>query len=226
MTCMKYILFVGLLAGVSMWLQISLFVSGIGQNQAPFTPHQDSDLTKMIQAKTGVNLSTFYLSDSKQLFGMMSGIPGHPTLLLSEALYSTFSEDELQFVVLHEMGHYVQMHTAKETLLGIILVTLGILILKKQRQVKKTLLVSIILGAVFGLILLQYGKFNEYEADHYAITKMDDPQGAIDAAYRFKEAYSHPDRDSSIHMLFYRRIPYYERINTAEIEIANRNKTK
>lgn len=205
-----------------MWLQISLFVSGIGKDRSPIVSTTNPELTQMITNKTGVQLSVFYISQSSEIFGMMSGIPGHPTMLLSEPLYKTFDYDELQFVLLHEMGHLVLQHTLKELALGAVLAILGILLLKRVKNFKQALILSAILGSIFGVIALQYGKLNEYAADQFAIDRMNNPTGAIDAAYKFKDAYNQPEKDSLKFILFYRRIPYYERIEIAKREIERR----
>lgn len=185
-------------------------------------PVQDQELTQMVKSKTGIELSTFYISESEKVWGMMAGIPGKPTMLLSKPLYECFNKDELQFVVLHELGHYASQHSIKELVVSLTLLGAGFFILKRMKTLKAALVTSVCLGILFGLLALQCGKFNEYEADQYAMTRMDNPEGAVQAAYRFKEAYNQPDKETLMHILLFRRIPYYERINTARKEIEAR----
>jgi Zn-dependent protease with chaperone function len=218
----KYLLLVAVFIGTSMWSQISLFVSGMGQKRSPATRVENLELTQTIAAKTGVDLPYFYISDSEKVWGMMAGIPGRPTMVLSRPLYESFTMDELQFVVLHEMGHYKNQHSVKEFFVSLILLGISFNLLKKMHKTRPALITAVCLGFFFGVLAIQYGMVNERQADHYAITRMDHPSGAVEAAYRFRDAYNQPDHDDLLHRLLFRRIPYYERVENARAEIVKR----
>lgn len=207
-----------------MWLQIWNFFSGQFQSEKPsLTLLQDQKVQSLLKDKADLDSVTIYLAESKAPYGMMAGFPGHPVMVLSKNLYETFSFDQLEFVVFHEAGHYIYWHSVQEFVFGLILAILGIFIIKKLQGKVNVYFLAIFLGSIFGVFALNFGKLKESEADAFAIQKMTNPNGAVEAAYKFKEAYDQPEKDNFWESIMFRRIPFYERIKNAEEEINNRN---
>src|SRR3990167_7649858 len=75
---------------------------------------QDKWITNLVNKTSEVKLQKFLLVGSRELFGGMSGLPGKPLLSLSKTLYKTFTQKELEYVILHELGHYINIHPLKE----------------------------------------------------------------------------------------------------------------
>lgn len=223
---LKYIVFALLLAYIPMWIQIQLLVSSIGHAKEPIELVEDSRLTEMISAKTGVAVDTIKISESKKLFGMMIGIPGQPQLILSRALYENFNIGELEYVVLHETGHYALLHSVKEMTFGFLLLLLGMLLLRRIHKFRWGIAGALLLGLGFGVSMIQIGKYNELQADRYSIRRLDNPVAAITATEQFRNYYestSFRPKSKLLLWLFYRGNPYDNRIKMANDEIGLRD---
>lgn len=65
---------------------------------------------------------------------------------------------------------------------------------------------------------------SEYEADHFTVTHITDPQGMISATEKFKNQNFPPIDDTGIKWkLLYRSVPYQERIEMAKQEMITRD---
>jgi Zn-dependent protease with chaperone function len=129
-------------------------------------------------------------------------------------------------VVLHEAGHYVMWHLVKELTVGIILFIIGIIILKRIKNLNKSIIFSIFLGLLFGILLVQIGKYHELQADKYTVKRISNPEGMIGATERFRDYHGKKysqNQNSVIQFLFYRADPYDNRIKMAREEIEYRN---
>lgn len=218
----KYLLFGALLLGVSQWLQITTLLSNLNKTKTVVSVVVDEALLQLIRGKTGVEIKTIRIHESSRLFGMMLGIPTRPQLILSRNLYESFDQDELEYVVLHEAGHYKLGHMWKELLFGLVLMVLGSLVLYRYSRLIDTYVLAGVLGVVFALFLIQLGRVHEYQADAYTLQQISDPNGMIQATYKFRAAHPRPQDGSLIQRVFYRGVPYGERIGNAQEEIARR----
>jgi Zn-dependent protease with chaperone function len=219
----KFLLFGIVLAYTAMWSQTNLFLSSLGQKKSPVTTIQDDDLRQLIQNKTGTNIKSIKIAESDKPFGMMVGIPTKPQLILSRKLYDTFTPDEMEYVVLHEAGHYKLWHSVTELTAGIFLFVVGVLILRKVMPIPLSLPTALLLGVIFGILLIRIGRLHEYQADSYSLKHMPNPQGMIAATSKFREFYeaSYP-KNKVVQLLFYRGNPYDNRIKMAQAEILAR----
>jgi len=220
---LKYLLFLLLVVYIPQWTQVNLIISGIGKNKPPVTTVIDTKISDLVQDKTAVDIKTINISESELLFGMMIGIPGRPELVLSRKLYETFSETELEYVLLHEAGHYKLSHSIKEIVLAIFLLLLGITLLRRFSSKPKGFLYALFLGLLFGIVLIQYGKISEIEADSYTLERISDPQGMIQATEKFKKiADQGGTKPFLVKFLFERKNPYQNRVLMAEEELRKR----
>src|SRR3989338_10777911 len=125
MHLIKFIIFGLVLVYTALWSQVNLFLSSLGQKKSFVTVVQNDDLRKLIRNKTGIDIESIKILESDKPFGMMVGIPTKPQLILSRKLYDTFTPGEMEYVVMHEAGHYKLWHTVTELAAGITLFVVG-----------------------------------------------------------------------------------------------------
>jgi len=223
----KYLFFFLLLFLVMQWTVISLYFTSFGQKQELLKKVDKFPLQSLILQKTGVKINSLHIINSNRPYGAMIGVPGAPYLMLSKYLYEKFNTPEMEYVLLHETGHYVLKHSAKEGVLFFIFFGLGSVIIYKIHARKYMLFIILILSLFLGIILLQQGRRHEYEADHFAASKISDPEGMISATKKFQNFYGdHFTYNGNILImrLFYRSVPYQDRIMMANEEIGRRMK--
>lgn len=202
-----------------MWIQINMFLSGLGKNKRPISVIKDKHISNIILQKTNTKIEYIKISESDYLFGMMVGIPGNPQLILSRKLYETFDPDELEYVLLHEAGHYQLAHSVKELLYGLMLGVIGVFILIKYPNT----IFALFLGLFFGIVMVQIGRYKEIQADRYSLKRMANPEGMIIATEKLKKAWhDKSSKNPIVRLLFYRGNPYENRIKMAEAEIQRR----
>lgn len=223
MKWIPYALFCVVFVGVTMWLQLTLLWSSVGQARSPITVIKDEKISQLVKQKVNVDIETIKITESDKPFGMMVGIPAKPQLILSRKLYETFTPDEIEYVVLHEAGHYVFWHSVVELVVGVLLLFVGIITLGKISSLPMSTLAALVLGLGFGVLMIGVGRVKEYQADTYSATHITNPQGMISATNKFRDFYedSYP-KSELVQFMFYRGNPYDNRIKMAEEEIKSR----
>jgi len=222
---LKYILFTIVLAYTSSWSQINLLLSSLGKEKTLITVVEDKQIQQLIYDKANVDIEKIKISETDKPFGMMVGIPTKPQLILSRNLYDTFTPNEIEYVVLHEVGHYKLYHSMIELIVGVFLLIIGIIVLRKTVLFPQSLLISLFLGLIFGVLMIRLGRFHEYQADNFAVKTITDPQGMIKATNKFRNFHGKKyteNKNKLIQFLFYRGNPYDNRIKMAETEIETR----
>ena len=214
---LNIIIFIITFPAVCLWLQIKLLFTGLGQNKKSLSTLNNKRLLKLVKDKSVYNLQTIYLLNSNKLFGMMSGVL-KPHLILSQKLYQEFNEDETEYVLLHEMGHFLLYHNLKEIIIGVIIILAGATFIVYNNLGTFT---STLLAVVFGVIMIQIARQYEYQADSYALNRMTNPTGMISATNKFQNHYVTP-RNKIIEILFYRGNPFANRIKMANAELSKR----
>jgi len=219
----EYIIFAVIFIYIPLWVPINLFLSSLSQKKSPVTVINDNELQQLIFNKTGVNIKSIKISESKRPFGMMIGIPTSPQLILSRNLYETFSPQEMEYVLIHEAGHYKLWHGVIELIIGLVLLIAGLFVFKNVHP-PLSVVIAVILGVVLGVIMIRVGGLHEYQADNFTVRRMTNPEGMIQATNKFKNFYgkSYTENNKLLHFLFYRGNPYDNRIKMAEDEIKRR----
>lgn len=182
---------------------------------------QDEYIQDLVLNNTNHEIKNIKLVNTDKPYGMMVGIPTKPQLILSKGLYDNFGKLEIEYVVLHESAHYKYAHTIQQVLFFIIFIAVGLAVLKFMHyDQNKLVLLSVLLGFVLGIIYLQVARIHEYQADRYAVKHISDPRGMIEATKKFESFYKNgPTRNKILYMIFYRGVPYEERIKMAEKEL-------
>ena len=215
------ILLVASACGV-LWLQILQFVSGLGKKNI-LTPIPHPEAFQHLIEKTGIPVKNVKIIDSDNPFAVMIGFPNNPLMVLSKKLYTTFSRDELEYVVLHETAHYKYNHFLKE--LGVFLFSYVFcaLIFSLVKDSFTWVITIPLLTLAITVSNIQIARLFELQADQYAASHMNNPHGMVSATKRFQEFYgNNPPETSKIRFLFYRGTPYSERIRIAEHELAKK----
>jgi Zn-dependent protease with chaperone function len=202
-----------------LWMQIRLWISSLGKrNILSPIPHPDA-FQKLIE-NTGIPMSHIRIVNSDKPYAMMAGLPGNPQMIISKNLYSTFSKDELEYVILHETAHYKYNHTLKELGVFIFSYLFCALIFMIVKDSFAWIVSIPLLALAITISNIQIARLFEHQADEYAARKMHNPHGMISATKRFMAFYgSNPPETSRRRKLFYRGNPYSERIRIAEKEL-------
>ena len=172
---------------------------------------EDKFITDLVKRKTGLRVKEIFVFNLEKPMGMMPGLPFNPHMILTKGLLKTFSKSELECVVLHEAGHCLLWHVVKAVGVFVILASLGVFILY---QLSLNYIYVLLLAMVMGVVFNNVGRLFEYEADYFAVKRMMNPKGMINATEKFKKFYG--NKNTILHKLFYVGVPYEDRIKIAE----------
>lgn len=122
---------------------------------------------------------------SKKANAALTGLGNTRRIIVADTLLNNYTDDEIEAVLAHELGHHVHAHIAKGILLQIGITFFGFWaashILRyavEQRQMFQSLsdfanlpllaLIAAVLGLVLAPVLNAYSRYNERQADQYA----------------------------------------------------------
>lgn len=204
-------------------MSLVLLVSSIRKGKRPVVVVKNPALIQLIYRKTRLYLKSIRISASEKPWGMMVGLPRYPYMILSSQLMKTFNADEIEYVVLHEAGHYVLAHSAKLAILFVSFIIFGSITVTDI----PIPFIWVPITLFIGLIMIQASRLCEYEADAFALYHLTNPKGMISATKKFEKAYHHfgpvrHDEDTLLGRLIYMGIPYNARIRSAEREMQKR----
>ncbi|MDO8609660.1 MAG: M48 family metalloprotease, partial [bacterium] len=137
-------------------------------------------------------------------------------MIFSERLYKLLNKDEFEWVALHESAHYLMRHNLRFALIQITILFFGVNSVMSFPMVARYIIPYFVLLA---LIYIQLVKWFEYQADLYAVKKMDNPKGLITANIKMKKINRFLNSSNFIYKLLVIQIPYNERIKLAENEL-------
>jgi Zn-dependent protease with chaperone function len=112
--------------------------------------------------------------ETDKVWGMMAGLPPKPYMVISNDAYENMTKDELQWVLLHEVGHWVLGHNIKMILVQAVFILIGFFILQYIHVYQW--LLAVFLGILLAAIHTQVARLFEYEANSYALSRMDHPK--------------------------------------------------
>jgi len=220
----KYVVFGLIFIGVTLWMQLWLMVVNTIVGSGSYTSIENGLLEDTLIEKSGISISGIKMADTDRAFGAMIGLPSKPQMILSRGLLERFSSTEIEYVVLHEAGHYYLSHTIKEAVVGLVFLAFGILLLKRIRENRGGIATTILMGAFFGIVMIQLGRKHEVEADRYALEQISDPHGMYSASEKFRSEYVNSKNDNQLlRLLFYRGNSYDSRLRMANDEISKRS---
>jgi STE24 endopeptidase len=174
----------------------------------------DSKVTQLILSlarANGIKAKDVYQIDlSKQTTRITANVIGFGKtmrIVLSDNLLRRGSPEEIQWVMGHEMGHYVLNHIYKDTLFAFVVIVAGFSLLRwgldwslarwgERWQVREVTDVAVIplvflLAVVFSLVLTPIAntqtRTTEHEADMYGLNASQQPDGFAQAAIHLGE---------------------------------------
>lgn len=150
--------------------------------KANFVPFTDGAFLKKINKRAGLNFE-IKVQKSPLIFGYMPSIPIKPVMVISSSAREHLTDDELEWLVLHEAGHCVLWHTVKETLVQIAVLVFGIVTVY---SLKLSLLLIPVYAILLGIIWYQLERFFELQADNFSLNRMSNPEGMITANQKMK----------------------------------------
>lgn len=218
----EYLVFLITFLYLSNRFQVNTFAKQLFREKGKVKELKDKQIFDNVFKKTGLKLRSIKLFESETPFGMMPGIPWRSDMILSTNLYKTFSKDELEYVVMHEVGHCKMWHTVKFAFIEILFAMLGLNFLYFLPKNDLLILASILAGVVYAIIFVQVARFFERQAEEFAVSKMDNPEGMISAVEKFKKGYPDTTFFYIKRFLFGWNIFPEEKIEVAEKEIEKR----
>jgi STE24 endopeptidase len=171
--------------------------------------------------------------NTKKANAGFAGLGKTKRVILGDTLVENFSEDEIETVLAHELGHYRRGHIWKGILISTVVTFVGLFITSRLYVVSLSLggfggvddlaalpLLGLWLG-LFGFVMSPImnliSRKHEYEADEYAITRSGNPLAFIDAlkklaAMNLADSAPHP----VVEFLFYSHPSIEKRIRRAD----------
>lgn len=200
--------------------QIKTFLSALLHAKQKITIIRDTWISGVIKKKTGIILKRIIIFEDKKPYGMMPGIPLKPEMILSRGLYQKFNKDELEWVILHEVGHCVLWHVVKIGVIQLIFLIIGLSIITTLHI---SFLFSFIFAFLMSILAIQTIRhLVEYEADKFSIDKVTNPRGVITAQDKLRKSYKNSIYNSEkglTRFLFHWNIYPSERIKMANVRL-------
>ncbi len=168
----------------------------------------------------------FSALEDKELNAMT--IPGG-FVFVNRGLMEAFSDDELAYVIAHEIGHVAARHIAKkmqanvgyQLILGLAFAAMST---KIDDQQAETLAMGA--GAVYGLVDLSYSRKDEFEADRLGVKYARKAGFRPEAAFSALEKLKKGEGPNNKLLRYLRTHPYVnERIEALRVEIPRLNET-
>lgn len=176
---------------------IRAFIEGFTTGKPTSTDIKDEKILDLVKNKTGLKLSKIRLMDTDKVWGMMAGMPPKPYMVISKDAYENMARDELQWVILHEAGHWVLGHNIKMALLQAVFVLVGLFILQNNTYISPLILAPM-LGVLLAIIHTQIARLFEYQANGFALARMDNPKGLENILERAKERWRKKRRSDGL----------------------------
>jgi len=200
------------------WIQIwYLFGNLIKPKKNKITPFENKKLLLKMREKTKLPLSIKIMDEKDKMIGfMVSSPPFKPLMLFSEKLHNSFTDDEMQWVILHESGHYLMWHNLKFALSQILIF---LFVVYFSIKFAWNFLLLMLFLTVSAIIYIQNAKLFEYQADTYAAKNMDNPRGMVSGNIKMRDANKGFLSNPIMKHLLTIAVPYEERIRIANSQI-------
>lgn len=202
------------------WFQLMTFSGLVIGKKMKTSSLQDKWIVNTIEKKTGLKLLDITLFHDDKMYGMMTGLPFWPKMILSTGLYKSFNKDELEWVILHEAGHCVLWHNLQSFLIEMMGLFFGVYIIV---SLKVGLFGVFLFSILLSVICIQTIRWTtEYAADRYSINKVNNPKGVISAQNKFRNNYKNDflyNEKNIFRALFHWNISFSQRIAMAHMKL-------
>jgi STE24 endopeptidase len=205
-----------------------------------FRPLENDSLRERLtrlSEKAGTRVRGVYewkLSEkSNKANAVLTGLGATRRIILADTLLQNYSEDEIEAVLAHELGHHVHKHIFKSIIIQAIITFAGFWVVKYAVSVSvaqgwfisksdfANLPLIILVSAVMSLLLVPflnaYSRTNERQADRYAWKSIPSVAPFVTAMNRLAEqnlAERNPSR--WVEILFHSHPPISKRVTAAE----------
>src|SRR6202140_666606 len=201
-----WVVFLGLMILLAQVAPIVLF-----PNFYKFEPLENDELTRrliVLSERAGTRVRGVYkwhLSEkSKKANAALTGLGATRRIILADTLLDHYSDDEIEAVLAHELGHHVHRHILKSifvqagiTLFGFWLADQVLRFAVERRNMFETMsdfanlplliLVSTVLSFLLMPALNAYSRFNERQADRYCFRSVATVQPFISSMNKLAE---------------------------------------
>ena len=174
------------------------------------TPLEDDNLIeriKVLAADAGIKVENVYKfnmsKNTKKANAAFTGIGKSKRILLGDTLLTNFSNDEIETVIAHELGHYKKKHIIKNIIIGTVSsfttlflialfydISIGWFNFSLRTNIAALPLLSL-WGMVIGLLLTPISNIisrkYEYEADEYSVNSTGKPNDFIKTLEKLNE---------------------------------------
>ncbi|MEP7167398.1 MAG: M48 family metalloprotease [Candidatus Woesebacteria bacterium] len=216
---MGFVVFSLVFIAIAQWFLFPTFLTGLFRTTLPSKVEHNPAIVNFLEKEGKLKITSYTVVNSGKPFAAIGGFPGFPRLYLSQNLLDTFTPEEMHYVLLHEVGHVNRQHGLREILLMIAVISMVWSLFAKiqlwSKPYKTQMVVACIAGIVLGIIMIQFERIHEYEADYFAIEHLENPQGMITAAQKLRAAWGAPEHQTLIRELFYRGVPYDAKVAMA-----------
>ena len=205
------------------------------------TPLGDSPLKEKILSLTKSTsmivegIYTFNLSKTtKKANAAFTGIGRSKRILLGDTLMENFSEEEIETVFAHELGHYSHGHIWKGIAVGTVSIYIGLFLtalayngmlswfgFTSPSQLAALPLLTLLLG-LYSLITSPLGNVlsrkHEFEADRYAVEKTNNKEAFVSTMNKLAEMnLADKEPHPLVEFFFYSHPSIHKRIKAAEL---------
>lgn len=192
---------------------------------------------KKLSDGTGISIEGIYSlelsASTKKANAMLTGLGNTRRVILGDTIIESLSEDELEVVFAHELGHHHHKHFFKlltlNAIFSIILFAIIYLILGKYNSsttesVRASIAQLPILGLVMSLfsfisrpLLNAISRYFEKQSDTFALKKTKNPEGFISAFEKLADQnLADPNPSKIVVWMYYDHPPIGQRINFAK----------
>jgi STE24 endopeptidase len=205
-----------------------------------FRPLENDSLRERLtrlSEKAGTRVRGVYewkLSEkSNKANAALTGLGATRRIILADTLLQNYSEDEIEAVLAHELGHHVHKHIFKSIIVQAIITFAGFWVVKYAVAVSVAegwfisksdfanlpliILVSTVMSLLLVPFLNAYSRTNERQADRYAWKSIPSVEPFVTAMNRLAEqnlAERNPSR--LVEILFHSHPPISKRVSAAE----------
>jgi STE24 endopeptidase len=174
------------------------------------TPYDNESLKERIQKLSedaGIRLQNIYRFDmsknTKKANAAFTGIGKSKRILLGDTLIESYSDDEIETVIAHELGHYKKKHIIKNMIRGTLLSFLTLFLISTLYEISLSwfgftsivqiaalpllVLWSMLIGLIESPIGSAISRKYEYEADEYAVDVTRKPDAFISTLNKLTE---------------------------------------
>lgn len=180
--------------------RIKSFFEGFVKERAKTQDIKDKKILDFIKEKAGLKLDKIMLVETGTTWAMMAGLPSMPYMIVSKDAYENFSKDEMEWLFLHEAGHYILWHNLKIAGLQLLFIVTGVVLIANFNHI----FLALLLGFLLPILDTQIARKFEYEANDFALKRMNNPKGLENIYERAKQRWRSKGKvkDTLMHKLF------------------------